>query len=245
LIEGEYMLKRIVLITLLLLAATQLAIAHDTYIAKKNGKLFILRGHGEEISPYDSSKVREPKAVDSKGNAVTIEIVKNKENASLSVKGDAAIVGALFDSGYWLKTTDGWKTATKREGKGKYDIVQSYKSTHYCKGFLAPSSQSCKSLGQRFEIVPLKDPTTLSVGDNLSIKVLLDGKPIEGAVITTGGGHASDGKKPLTTNKDGLATVKIEKSSLQRIKAKHRKPFKGDPDADMLSFSGTITFEIQ
>ena len=96
--------------------------------------------------------------------------MKNKENASLSPKGNPAIIGALYDSGYWLKTTDGWKKATKREGKGKYDIVESIKSKQWCKSFLATSDESLKPVGQQFELVPQKDPTTVQVGDKLSMK---------------------------------------------------------------------------
>ena len=34
-----------------------------------------------------------------------------------------------------------------------------------------------RSLGQRFEIIPLKNPANLKPGDWLEFKVLLDGKP--------------------------------------------------------------------
>ncbi len=240
------MFRRIVFVVLLLLVGTQLAPAHDTYIGKinvnPNRELFVIHGHGTTIDPYDPARVSEAKALDAKGQAVPLEIVKNKENASLSTKENPAVVGALWDSGYWLKTTDGWKEATKREGKGKYTILQSFKSEHWCKSFLAPSSKSSEPLGQRFEIVPGKDPTKLGAGDKLPITVLLNGKPVHGAIITTGGGHGSE--KALRTDKDGTAVVAIEKKGPQLVKAKYRMPFEGDPDADMLSYSSTITFDI-
>ncbi len=237
------MFKKIVFTVLLLLAATQLALAHDTYIGKKNGALLVIHGHGTTTEPYDPAKVSEPIAFDNKGQAVPTEIVKTKENASLAPKEKPAIVGALWDSGYWLKTTDGWKQATKREGTGKYNILQSFKSEHWCKRFLAPSSKSCKPLGQRFEIVPGKDPTTLSAGARLPVLVLLNGKPVQGAVVTARGGHASKEKVTVRTDKEGKATVVIGKSGSRLVKARYRVPFEGDPDADMLSYSSTITFD--
>lgn len=239
------MLIRIVSVALLLLAATQLAPAHDTYIGTNNGELLVLHGHGTITEPYDPAKVSEPIAFDAKGQAVPIGIVKNKENASLVPKGKPAIVGALWYSGYWLKTTDGWKEGTKREGAGKYDILQSFKSEHWCKRFLAPSSKSCKPLGQRFEIVPEKNPMTLSAGDKLPIQVLLNGKPVQGALIIPREGHGSKKKETIRTDKEGKATVLIEKSGPQLIKARYRVPFEGDPDADMLSYSSTITFNTR
>jgi nickel transport protein len=112
------MSKRIFFAALLFLSAAQVALAHDTWIGNRNGQLFVLRGHGGAVEAYDPALVKEAKARDPQGRIIEMEIVQNKENASLSPKGNPAIVGALYDSGYWLKTTDGWKKSTKREGKG-------------------------------------------------------------------------------------------------------------------------------
>ncbi len=237
------MVKRIVLAVLLLLVANQSVTAHDTWIEKRKGELLVLRGHGGEAEAYDPALVKEAKALDAKGQALEMEIVKNKENATLSPKGNPAIACALYDSGYWLKTTDGWKKATKREGQGKYTIVESLKSKQWCKNFLAASSESSKPVGQPFEVVPQKDPTTVKAGDKLPIEVVFDGKPVEGATITTGGGHASDAKDALKTDKDGMATVSIAKPGLQLVKATFTVPIKDDPDADVLSLASTIAFE--
>ncbi len=236
------MFKKVAFIVLLVFFAAQSVLAHDTWMEKQNGDLLVLRGHGGKAEPYDSALVKEAKAVDAKGQAVQVEIKKNKENASLLTKGNPVIAGALYDSGYWLKTTDGWKKATKREGKGKYSIVESLKSKQWCKALLAASPESSKPLGQRFEMVPQKDPLTIAAGDKLTVKVLLDGKPVEGAIITTSGGHDSQKKNPLKTDKDGLATLTVEGAGLHLVKASHKIPAKDDPDADVLSLASTVTF---
>jgi nickel transport protein len=237
------MFTRIIFTFLLLLCITPLVLAHETWIEKQNGELIVVHGHAGKGEPYDPGKVKEPKALDAGGQAVGMEIVKNKENASLSTKGNAAILGVFYDSGYWLKTTDGWKQATKKEGTGKYTIVESIKSEQYCKSLLAPSAACVKPVGQRFEIVPQKDPATLRSGDKIPIRILFDGKPIEGAVVALGGGHESDAKDALKTDKDGMAAVTIERPGLQMIKASHRIPLKNDSDADVLSVASTITFD--
>lgn len=239
------MLRKMLFTMIVLLISTQFVLAHDTWIENKNGELLVLRGHGGAAEAYDPTLVKEAKAVDAKGQPVELQIVKNKENASLSPKGSPVVVAALYDSGYWLKTTDGWKKATKREGKEKYTIVESLKSKQWCKNFLGASDQCLKPVGQRFEVVPQKDPTAARVGDKLSIKVIFDGKPVEGAIITTDGAHASDKKDQLKTDKDGLANVTVDKGGLQLIKASHKVPAKDDPDADVLSLASTITFEVK
>jgi nickel transport protein len=236
------MFKRISFVVVMLLSAAHLALAHDTWIEKRNGEFLVLRGHGGQVEAYDPALVKEAKALDGKGQAVEMEIVKNKENAALSTKGDPVIVGALYDSGYWLKTTDGWKKATKREGKGKYDIVESIKSKQWCKTVLGATPESFKPLGQGFEVIPQKDPTAVRAGDKLPIKVVFDGKPVEGAVVGVGGGHESDKKDPLKTDKDGIASIAIEKPGPQLIKATYTVPIKDDLDADALHMASTMTF---
>jgi nickel transport protein len=236
------MFKRVLLSVLLVSVAGQMVLAHDTWIEKRNGELLVLRGHGGEVEAYDPALVKEAIALDAKGQAVETEIKKNKENAALTPKGNPVVIAALYDSGYWLKTTDGWKKATKREGKAKYNIIESLKSKQWCKSVLAPSAECSKPVGQPFEVVPQKDPTTVKVGDKLPIKVVFDSKPVESAIITTGGGHASDSKNPLKTDKDGMASVTIEKAGLQMVKASHSVPIKDDPDADMLHLASTVTF---
>lgn len=239
------MLKRITFSILLVLFAGYCSLAHETWIEKRNGDVLVLRGHGGTAEPYDSSKVKEAKALDAKGQSVQMEIVKNKENASLKTKGDPVVVGALYDSGYWLKTTDGWKKATKREGKGKYSIVESLKSKQWCKTLLKSGDQNAKPLGQRFEIVPQKDPMTIGVGGTLPVKVVFDGKPMEGATVLVGGGHTPKEAASPKTNKDGEVSLTIERSGLQLLKATKKIPTKNDPDADLLSLSSTVTFVVK
>jgi nickel transport protein len=237
------MFTRIFFTLLLLLSITPLALAHDTWIEKRNGELLVLRGHAGEVEAYDPALVKEATARDAKGQVVEVKIVKNRENAALSTKGNPAIVAALYDSGYWLKTTDGWKKATKREGQGKYTIVESLKGKQWCKNFLTATDESLKPVGQRFEVVPGKDPMSARVGDKLPIKVIFDGKPVEGATITTGGGHGQDMKDPLKTDKEGMASVAIQKSGVQMVKASYSVPIKDDPDSDVLHVASTITFD--
>lgn len=239
------MLGRILVAGLLILLAVQLIHAHDTWIEKRDGQFLVLRGHGGEMEAYDPTLVKEPKARDAKGTATEMEIKQNKENAALLPAGNAVVIAALYDSGYWQKTTDGWKKAGKREGKGKFNIVEALKSKQWCKSYLASCEQNVKPVGQRFEVIPLKDPATVHVGDKLTIKVVFDDKAVEGAVITTGGAHASDQKNALKTNKEGTASVTIEKAGFQMIKADHRVPLKDDPDADVLHLASTMTFVSQ
>lgn len=243
--EEEIMFKRIIFSILLLFPATPIVLAHDTWIEKRHGELVVIYGHGQDHEAYDPANVKESKGFGPKGQAVAVKIVKRKENASLSPQGDPSIVTTLYDGGYRVRTTDGVKKMTKREVKGKFEILEALKIQKHCKAILAPSDSWSKPLGLRFEIVPQKDPFLIKPGDALPIKVALDGKPLEGIVIRSGDGGHSEANSLPRSDKDGMANIIIEKRGFQLINAACKIPLKDDPDADILFLSTSLTFETK
>jgi nickel transport protein len=241
-VKGGEMLSKVIFTVLFLFSASQFALAHDAWIAERDGALIVLYGHGHKLDPYDPASVKDAKGFGAKGESVAVEVLSAKDKASLAPKGTPAIVVALFDGGYGVKTADGWKKTTKREAKGKYDVVEALRSEKYTKAFLAPSEAWSKTVGHRLEIVPQKDPMTIRPGETLPIKVLLDGKPHEGVEVTAISGHDSDKKDPIKTDRQGMAKVPIGQSGPQMVKAGCKTPIKNDPDADVLYLSSTITF---
>ncbi|MFH1112780.1 MAG: DUF4198 domain-containing protein [Pseudomonadota bacterium] len=229
----------------LLLLSFQQAAAHDAWLQQKDGRLTVAFGHGNKLSAYDPEKVKDAKAVDCTGVIVPVEIVKDKDGASITSKGTPATVTVLFDGGYGVKTTEGWKRVTKREAQGKFSIIEALKSRKYSKALLAQCDTFSKPLGLFFEIVPRKDPFACKPGEALPIKVLLDGKPMEGAVVKTGdAGHSKSSDKPMT-DKDGKASVIIAKGGPQLVFASYKRPLKDDPDADVLSLSTSLSFDLK
>ncbi|MGB5159057.1 hypothetical protein [Desulfobacterium sp. N47] len=69
------------------------AFAHHVWMEKRNGDIGILYGHGiNKLDPYDPEKIKDVKGFDSKGKAVEVVIVKQKESALISPKGEAATI---------------------------------------------------------------------------------------------------------------------------------------------------------
>ncbi|MFH1116134.1 MAG: DUF4198 domain-containing protein [Pseudomonadota bacterium] len=242
------MFKRTILTTLLLFAASQLVFAHDAWIENKDGELMVFYGHASRHDSYDPQKIKEPKGFDSKGTPVPMEIARHKENASLVAKGKPAIVTVFFDNGYWVQTTDtaqAWKNIPKREAQEKFTVLASSKVRKYAKAILTPCATFAKPVGLALEIVPEKSPFDLKPGDSLPIRVLLDGKPLEGAPVRIGTAAYSAEKLTNKTDKDGRASVVIAESGPQAINVFHKSPIKGDPDADNLGLSASLTFDLK
>lgn len=214
------------------------AFAHDAWIEKKGDEFVVLYGHGDKIDPYDLKKIKEVKAFDTARKEISVEVKAKGDGAVVVPKGNAALITLYFDNGFWSKTPDGWKNKPKKE---QPDAVESSHSVKYSKALTAWSDKLSKPLGMKMEIVPLKNPLSLKAGDILPIKVFFDGKSMEGASVDIGGYHKED----MKTDKNGMAEVKIQKAGSQIIAAGIKIPLKDNPDADILSISTNITFEVK
>jgi nickel transport protein len=240
------MLKRIVPAVLLVLIAISPVLGHEGWIDKRDGELVFLYGHGQKLDPYKPEYIREAKAFDANGKAVAVEIIRHKDYASVAPKGTPAILTMLYDSGYWVKTTDGYKNIGKREAQSmQLSIVLAEKSRKDAKAILTPCETFSKPLGLFLEIVPEKDPFALKPGEQLPLKVLLEGKPVEGMAVALGATDHSQSKNLPKTDKDGKASITITDKGLQLITTKHTGPVIGDPDADTLVACSSLTFMVK
>ncbi len=231
-------MKKTLVLAMVLILLASFSYAHDAWIEKKDGQFIVLYGHGNKTETYDAAKVKEVRAYGIEGSIVQVTVEKEGYPVIIKPKGKAALISLFFDNGFWSKTPDGWKNKPKKEVP---DAVESSHSMKYSKAILKWSDKFSKPLGMKMEIVPLKNPLSLKAGDTLPLKVFLDDKPVEGASINAGGYHKDD----MKTDKDGMADVKIEKSGFQIIAAGIKIPLKDNPNADVLSLSANITFEVK
>ncbi|MDO9124252.1 MAG: hypothetical protein Q7V12_07495, partial [Deltaproteobacteria bacterium] len=81
-------------------------------------------------------------------------------------------------------------------------------------------------------------PFELKSGDLFSLRVLHLGKPISGLDVE-GGDH----QKQSVTDKEGVGKVKLVKGH-QVISVNYKESVKNDPDADFVTMTSTLTFEV-
>lgn len=237
--------QRIVFAMVLVLLSSQLVSAHDTWVEEHNGDLVVIYGHGNEHDPYDPSQVKDAKGVNAKGRSVAVPLLNKNGQAVLDTTEKPAMVAWIFDGGYHVKTTDGWKAMRKSQAQKKYQILEAVKGEKYCKAYLAKLDAWSKPVGHPLEIVPQKDPMTLKVGDLLPIVVLFQGKPLEAAEIVTGQEKKPENKLSLKTDKKGQAELPLSGNGWQFIAVRHRPQIDGDPEADALALSAAITFALK
>lgn len=102
----------------------------------------------------------------------------------------------------------------------------------------------CRILGLPLEIVPLRNPLALKVGDTLRVRVLFQKKPLAGANL--GWDAPGQGDEPLGTTRtdaSGEALIPIAQTGLMTIRLTHMTRPKAR-DYEWESFWTTLTFRI-
>ena len=232
------MKKAIVLALVLTLVSAAALYAHDTWVAKDGDLLVVKYGHGDKIDPYKPANVKEAKAYDASGKETQVTIKPQDTKAILVPAQTPALVAVVFKSGPFVKTPEGYKQVSKREAT---NVILSMKGETHSKNLWHWNDGFSKPLGGKLEIVPLKNPLALKVGDKLPFQALYDGKPLAGATVAAEGVE----KDALKTDPNGRAEIVIKKSGLNVVKANRKTDTPNDPDADTLSEMANITFEVK
>lgn len=136
-------------------------------------------------------------------------------------------------------------------GKAVRERYSRYGKTLLRAGTGGGSAHVTKPLGLKIELVPDVDPTSLSAGSTLRLRLLLDGRPAPNALV--GGVYAAAQAKPegwpLTARTDGEGKVEF--------KLEHRGPWlfrsvrtvrgsgeSGELAADWESYWASLSFEL-
>jgi len=217
------------------LLAANVSMAHDYWIEKKGAGYAIVYGHGEQRTEYDPSTVKNVTVFNAEGKPV--EFRKEMQGKVLMIKpaGNVSLIIVDLDSGYWSKTIYGWKNLPKRKASR---VVEALRSYHYSKSIITWGEAVQKPMeGIKLDIIPQRNPFYLKAGEVLPLRVFFENKPLAGATIE------GDHEKVAVTDKDGIAKVPLKKER-QLLTVERKEPLKGDPDADFISVTTTLTFEV-
>ena len=97
------------------------------------------------------------------------------------------------------------------------------------------------------EIVPLTDPCSVVAGSEFPVRVLFEGKPLEGVVVATGteGTEGHHYVSQTRTDKDGTATVTFPQAGNWFVRTLHMIPNRDFDDADWQSWFSTLTLQVK
>lgn len=219
-------------------AGMSTALAHDLWVEPAAGGYQLLYGHHPRVShagarqiAYAPDIVKSVVCLDPAGGRRPATV---RDRSPIKVEGDCAILYVLTSSGYWTKTTAGTKNLKKTEAATPLGSWQSFESVKHIAQW---GSGAAKPLGTPLEIIPAENPLTLKDRDKLGVRVLANGKPVAGAVVSY------DGKPRGETGSDGTVNIRIKHGGLQLIQAATRTPHIG-PEADEVVHTTALTFAL-
>ena len=193
----------------------------------------------EEVEPVNTVKAwfvegEKRTAIELKENHVlqTLDGV-----APLNRKGTALLIGHLQEP----------IEAVKGEGSNK---TRRIKREKFAKALITVSTDDDsykKTLGHKLEIVPVSNVMKARIGDELSLKILLDGKPLKSPVQATYDGFSrryNTYAYATETLEDGMAYVKVNNPGIWMVRVEKRieEPAK---DYDLYSLKATLVFAVQ
>ncbi|WP_205749177.1 DUF4198 domain-containing protein [Desulfopila sp. IMCC35008] len=146
----------------------------------------------------------------------------------------------------WSKTTKGWKQESKKNLKG---VLSSGKYEKFAKAIISngkSDSNYSKPVGHKLEIVPLDDPQTTSVGKEMKLQVLYDGKPLATEVYATYDGfssHTNTYAYYSNSGDDGQVAVKLTQPGVWMVRVEHEIT-EPTPDYDTEVIRAVLLFGI-
>lgn len=110
-------------------------------------------------------------------------------------------------------------------------------------GDAAGSAAAMSRTGQAVETRPLFDPTLLASGSELPLRVYAGGRARKG--VTVRATHVGTGAvHDVLTDGEGITALPIDRTGVWRVEFHVSDPAGRDDAADLVLYSGTMTFEV-
>lgn len=208
--------------------ATTAASAHGIWFAQRSNLLALIYGVGADDldAVKRQPKVKNVAAYDQDGKPVETQLTVNGPLLVVNIDNQPAIVTAVLDNGMWSKTPDG-----KWHNKGKDEVPDAAVSewtVKYAVHLRQPLARPLPALpNQTLQIVPVDKTLPEQVGKPIKLRVLYQGKPVQGAKVIADFVTDPDAK-PVKTGKDGTVTIKVRNQGLNVVAATYDSP---PPDA--------------
>ncbi len=185
-------------------------------------------------------------AVDPNGQEVAVEkIFPAFYRFTPTTKGTYRIIANL-KSGFLSITKKGHKLGSKKDVT---DVVSCFQYIMNAMTLIEVGGKKdgfSRRSEELLEIIPLKDPASLKLGDILPLKIMFQGKPLaETKLQGTYSGFKADGKNHWAVEKDsdsqGVVQVKLTSKGQWMFKTNHKTPYPDKTEADEHSYSTSLT----
>lgn len=232
------------------------ALAHDIWLTvNKQGDNATVDVNYGDVDKREMPDLRKIVSLELVGPEQTLNLRRPLEpnNASgkpaLHTKSFAVPAGALlavtYDNGFWIVNPD-----DKIESNSTKLLVASDKGSWWVpkfgKALLSPGAFT-KLQHTPLEVVPVKDPYTLKVGDKLPVRIEHNGKPLADTDV-----KYCDGLQPIPdkqlprvkTGSDGIAEIPLTRRGPYLLTAEYEGPGTRPDLADKDDMYASLTFDL-
>lgn len=193
-------------------------------------------GHAGKLESYPAEKVRSIDAIDSNGNPLTVWRTMQDDKMQVRVDGNPALLLMHFNNGIYTRTAQGESVnMPMSQVEAPLSAVNAIK---YHKTINQWSTIAMQAQRQPFEVIPMS-ASVPKAGQPMKVKVLIDGKPVQGIEIGKGENTAE-----TKTNDEGIAEFMPTKG-FNKLWAGKRTKVSANPDYTELSIEYLLTFNAQ
>lgn len=215
------------------------ASAHGLWTEERRGNIEVVYGHGAEDSKFKAQKISGAWAFDAAGKMIPVTVERLADHARLQPLSKPAVMSVALNNGMWSQTADKkWVNEGRSKVPGAVTALQTFK---YSLAIYQPGVELPPLKRLRLAIVPEADPLGVGPGNNLPVRVLLDGKPVSGIKLI-GDYRSQPDEISATTDAQGRASITVRNEGLNVIAAQTVVKVSGNPDIDEEGMFTSLTF---
>jgi uncharacterized GH25 family protein len=222
------------------------------YTAKAGEPVQVKIGFGHHFPKGEKIKgerLGSVKAVGPDGHEVALRKISPSRYEFVPPAAGVYLISAQLVSGFVTRTPHGMKLRTK---KGVPDASFCFHFDMAAKTLIsvgAPQQGFDRRARHTLEIIPQKNLYNLKVGDTLPVKVMFQGRPLQGAKVRFTHDGWSDHHKALATlgqtDAQGEIQVKLDKPGRWLLIASHKTPYPHPEECDENLYSSSLTYLVR
>lgn len=218
--------------------ASPFASAQGIWIAQRSGEPALVMGKGPEESRYSPGSVTRFEGFNLAGERVNVATRSNMDQLRFKWEPELALIVSEVRPGPSTKRADGvWRRGprgAKEEGTG-------YEHFRYGMHVFVDGQPPRIAQRPRLLIEPLGSLMKARVGDEVPVRVLFDGKPLAGVVVSPD--YVTAVNESVRTDRDGRAVVRVRNDGLNVIVARHETEADGKVQGvDRFEFSSSLSY---
>lgn len=191
-------------------------------------------------------RIREATVFSADGHRSIVDTTSGDEFTIDSLPGEGPHMVTMTQArSPYSQTRQGGQSGSRQTLEG---VLSCSVSVNSAKALIGGGAIMDQPVHHPLEIIPLADPSTLSVGDEFPIQVLLHDQPFQGEVVTNYGGYTTqegDYVSAVQTDADGMASITLVHEGPWLFLATAEADYYDTDVCDANTYRSLMTFHVE